>query len=129
MKKILVLNSGSSTVKYQLFLADGNSFSVLAKGVAERIGLSNSLISYSYDDSVKHTKSVDLPNHEVAIKEVLHILLSHSIKSLDEIAAVGHRMGHGGEYFDKSCTNPLHGSPALQHNLNTNHLCLVTTIK
>ena len=102
MKKILVLNSGSSTVKYQLFLADGNSFSVLAKGVAERIGLSNSLISYSYDDSVKHTKSVDLPNHEVAIKEVLHILLSHSIKSLDEIAAVGHRMGHGGEYFDKS---------------------------
>ena len=102
MKKILVLNSGSSTVKYQLFLADGNSFSVLAKGVAERIGLSNSLISYSYDDSVKHTKSVDLPNHEVAIKEVLQILLAHSINSLDEIAAVGHRMGHGGEYFDKS---------------------------
>jgi len=103
MKKILVLNSGSSTVKYQLFSADGNSFSVLAKGMAERIGLPNSLITYSYDNnSFKNSKMADLPNHEVAIKEVLQILLDHSVKSLDEIAAVGHRMGHGGEYFDKS---------------------------
>ena len=102
MKKILVLNSGSSTVKYQLFLADGNHFSVLAKGLAERIGLPDSLISYSYSDSSKMSKMVDLPNHEVAIKEVLQILLQYSLKSIDEISAVGHRMGHGGEYFDKS---------------------------
>ena len=102
MKKILVLNSGSSTVKYQLFLADGNNFKVLAKGMAERIGLPNSFITYSDDSEQKQVKHMDFSNHEAAIKEVLQVLLRHNIKSVDEISAVGHRMGHGGEYFDKS---------------------------
>lgn len=102
MKKILVLNSGSSTVKYQLFEADADNFKVLAKGMVERIGLPNSVISYTAPDEPKQSKTMDFPDHEAAIKEVLQVLLRHNIKSLDELSAVGHRMGHGGEYFDKS---------------------------
>ena len=102
MKKILVLNSGSSSVKYQLFEAEGDNFRVLAKGLVERIGLPGSVISYSGETEPKLSKTMDFPNHDAAIKEVLQVLLRHNIKSLDEIDAVGHRMGHGGEYFDKS---------------------------
>ncbi|MBQ8465524.1 MAG: acetate kinase [Alphaproteobacteria bacterium] len=102
MSKILVLNSGSSSVKYQLFEAEGEHFSVLAKGMVERIGLPNSVISYSNGTDPKKSKIMDFPNHDEAIKELLRVLLKYNLKSLDELAAVGHRMGHGGEYFDKS---------------------------
>ena len=102
MKKILVLNSGSSSVKYQLFSVENGEFTSLAKGMAERIGLPNSVISYSSSKEPKLSKQMDFPNHEAAIKELLQVLLRHNIKSLDEIDAVGYRMGHGGEYFDKS---------------------------
>ena len=102
MKKILVLNSGSSSLKYQLFEANGEDFKVLAKGLVERIGLPHSVISYSSDTEPKLSKDMDFPNHDAAIKEVLQVLLRHNLKSLDELDAVGHRMGHGGEYFDKS---------------------------
>ena len=102
MKKILVLNSGSSSVKYQLFEAEGEQFISLAKGMVERIGLPGSVISYSSQTEPKLSKQMDFPNHEAAIKELLQVLLRHNIKSLDEIDAVGYRMGHGGEYFDKS---------------------------
>lgn len=102
MKKILVLNSGSSSVKYQLFSIDGDQCVNLAKGMVERIGLANSVISYSSDTEPKISKQMDFPNHEAAIREVLQVLLRHNIKNLDEIDAVGYRMGHGGEYFDKS---------------------------
>lgn len=131
MKKILVLNSGSSSVKYQLFQAAGEDFEVLAKGMVERIGLPNSVISYSGNTGEKKSKVMDFPDHEAAIKEVLDVLLRHNLNSLDEIDAVGHRMGHGGEYFDKSVVIdedvrekiydslsllPLHG-PAFVHGL------------
>ncbi|MBR1605712.1 MAG: acetate kinase [Alphaproteobacteria bacterium] len=102
MKKILVLNSGSSSVKYQLFETDGAVYTSLAKGMVERIGLPNSVISYSSSTEPKLSKIMNFPNHEAAIKELLQVLLRHNIKSLDEIDAVGYRMGHGGEYFDKS---------------------------
>lgn len=102
MKKILVLNSGSSSVKYQLFQVEGGSFTVLAKGLIERIGLPNSVISYSTQTEPKRSEMVDFPTHEEAIREMLQVLLRHTLKSLDEIDAVGYRMGHGGEYFDKS---------------------------
>ena len=102
MKKILVLNSGSSSVKYQLFETDGVVYTSLAKGMVERIGLPNSVISYSSSTEPKLSKIMNFPNHEAAIKELLQVLLRHNIKSLDEIDAVGYRMGHGGEYFDKS---------------------------
>lgn len=102
MKKILVLNSGSTTVKYQLFNMEGESYSVAAKGMAERIGISGSRVTMSVDENEKLVKDIELKNHIEAIKEVLAFLLSGPIKSVDEIDAVGHRMGHGGEYFDKS---------------------------
>ena len=102
MKKILVLNSGSTTVKYQLFNMDGESHQVVAKGMAERIGISGSRVSMSVDENEKLVKDIELHNHIEAIKEVLNMLLAGPIKSVEEIDAVGHRMGHGGEYFDKS---------------------------
>ena len=102
MKKILVLNSGSSSIKYKLYQAEGNNFTVLGSGMAERIGLSNSVISYSSSTEPKQSKIMSIPNHEAAIKEVFQVLLRHNLKSLDELSAVGYRMGHGGEYFDKS---------------------------
>ena len=116
MKKILVLNSGSSSVKYQLFEAEGDSFKVLAKGMVERIGLPNSFISYSSSAEPKLSKQMDFPNHDAAIKELLQVLLRHNIKSLDEIDAVGHRMGHDDDVrkkiYDAVELIPLHG-PAL----------------
>ena len=102
MKKILVLNSGSSSVKYKLFQADEDNFTVLGSGMVERIGLSDSVISYSSSTEPKQSKVMSFPNHEAAIKEVLAVLLRHNLKNLDELSAVGYRMGHGGEYFDKS---------------------------
>lgn len=102
MAKILVLNSGSSSVKYQLFEAEKDNFTVLAKGMVERIGLPDSIISYSNGTDPKKSKVMPFPNHDEAIKELLRVLLKYNLKSLDELAAVGHRMGHGGEYFDKS---------------------------
>ena len=97
MKKILVLNSGSTTVKYQLFNMDGESHQVVAKGMAERIGISGSRVSMSVDENEKLVKDVELHNHIEAIKEVLNMLLAGPIKSVEEIDAVGHRMGHGGD--------------------------------
>ncbi|MBR3753010.1 MAG: acetate kinase [Ruminiclostridium sp.] len=100
--KILVINAGSSSLKYQLL--DPDTQEVLAKGLCERIGI---------DGHLKHTPTgkdvfdadVDMPDHEVAIKEVINILMHNHygvIKSMDEIDAVGHRVVHGGEEFTKS---------------------------
>jgi acetate kinase len=100
--KILVLNCGSSSLKYQLFDMTGEV--VLAKGLVERIGIGGS--------KVKHTKGADstvrvsdISDHTEAIKIVLDLLLDSSIgvlKNLEEISAVGHRVVHGGEKNDKS---------------------------
>lgn len=100
--KILVINAGSSSLKYQLL--DPDTQEVLAKGLCERIGI---------DGHLKHTPTgkdvfdadVDMPDHEVAIKEVLNIMMHNHygvINSMDEIDAVGHRVVHGGEEFTKS---------------------------
>lgn len=102
MKKILVLNSGSSSLKYQLFEADGDDYKVIAKGLAERIGNIGSQINIINQDGEKNTHQISLPNHETAVQEMFALLLEGPLKNLDELAAVGHRMGHGGEYFDKS---------------------------
>lgn len=101
MKKILVLNSGSSSLKYQLFNVDGDNYEVLAKGVADRIGIHNSFVTLKIGDN-KKTKEVDLPTHTEAIREVLNLLLSGPLHSMDELSAVGHRIVHGGEIFKGS---------------------------
>ncbi len=100
--KILVLNSGSSSLKYQLI--DMNNQNVIAKGLCERIGLSDSILNYDNKKEKKVTK-IAMPNHEVAIKLVLDMLLDKEIgviASLDEVSAVGHRVLHGGSKFSKS---------------------------
>ncbi len=102
MKKILVLNSGSSSLKYQLFNVDGDKYEVVAKGLAERIGIDNSFVSIKYADGSKKEKKVDMPTHNEAIREVLSLLLDGALNSMDELSAVGHRVVHGGEYFKKS---------------------------
>lgn len=102
MKKILIINSGSSSLKYQLFAVENNLFTVIAKGMAERIEIENSEVSISIDGGKKISKITPLPNHEIAIKEIFSLLLNGPLKSMEDLDAVGHRLGHGAEYFDKS---------------------------
>ena len=101
MKKILVLNSGSSSLKYQLFNVEGNTYEVLAKGLADRIGIAGANVVLKVGDN-KQTKEVPMPTHTEAIKEVLDMLLSGPLKNMEELSAVGHRVVHGGEIFKSS---------------------------
>lgn len=99
--QILVVNCGSSSLKFQLI--DSDTEAVSASGLCERIGLDGALVYKRGGEKIE--KEVDLPNHEVAIKTVLDILLDEKIgvlKSLEEINAVGHRLVHGGEKFSSS---------------------------
>lgn len=102
MKKILVINSGSSSLKYQLFSTDGNVFEVICKGLAERIGISDSCLSFQPKGGEKQIFNIELPDHKTTLKAILDLLLKNSLNSLDELWGIGHRLGHGGEYFDKS---------------------------
>ena len=102
MKKILVLNAGSSTLKYQLFNVDGDKYEVVAKGNAERIGRSASFVSIKFADGSKKEVSVDLPDHNRAFEEVTKLLLDGVISSLGEIHAIGHRIVQGGSIFKGS---------------------------
>lgn len=101
--KILVLNCGSSSVKYKLIdSADGK---VLAEGGVEKIGLPDSFLKFKRPDGSKETITVSMPTHKEAVKNVLDILTDPKegvIKSYDEIQAVGHRVVHGMEKFNKS---------------------------
>ena len=100
---VLVINAGSSSLKYQLMKAENGD--VLAKGLAERIGVGNALIKHSRTGEATTSIAVDMPNHKVAVAAVLQILTSPDhgiIKSMDEIDAVGHRVVHGGEKFSAS---------------------------
>ena len=100
--KILVINCGSSSLKYQLI--DAESEAVLAKGLCERIGIDGRL-NHTPAGGEKQVIEAAMPNHEVAIKLVLDAL-THAeygvISSLEEISAVGHRVVHGGEKFASS---------------------------
>ena len=94
---VLVINCGSSSLKYQLI--DSESESVLAKGLCERIGIDGRLQKTGLD---KEITELDMPTHKQAIQFVIDALINDktgAIKSLDEIDAVGHRLVHGGEKF------------------------------
>lgn len=104
-KKILVLNSGSSSLKYQLFEVEDGSFNVLAKGGAERIGLDGSFVKHQVNDGDAEVHYADLPNHSRTIDEVFKLLCDETqgvIKEVKEIDGVGHRVVHGGEDFASS---------------------------
>ncbi len=101
--KVLVINTGSSSLKYQLI--DMSNESVLAKGVCDRIGLEHSFLKHSKVGSDTVVIEKDLYNHKIAVQEVLSALTNDKtgvIKSMGEIAAVGHRIVHGGEKFKES---------------------------
>ncbi len=126
--KILVVNAGSSSLKYQLF--DMTKGDVLAKGNCERIGI-DGLLTHKVPGKEDYKTSADLKNHRAAIELVLKTLTDETlgvIKSVDEIGAVGHRFAHGGEKLRQSSIlgeeevkylesivgiNPLHGPPAI----------------
>lgn len=100
--KILIINSGSSSLKYQLIEMDTRQ--ILTKGIAERIGLPESDIIHQINDGEKTVIPVDLPNHKKAVHEFLNLMTSKElgvIKDLSDIAAVGHRVLHGAEKFSK----------------------------
>ena len=101
--KILVLNCGSSSVKYKLF--DIDSKSVLAQGGAEKIGLEDSFLKLTLPNGEKVILKTSMPEHHSAIQNILNVLTGKEygcIESFDEIDAVGHRVVHGGEKFNKS---------------------------
>lgn len=101
--KILVINTGSSSLKYQLI--DMQNEAVLAKGLCDRIGIDNSYIKHTKTGSDTIIIDTELRNHKDAIKQVMDVLTDENkgvIKNMSEISAVGHRIVHGGEKFHDS---------------------------
>lgn len=101
--KVLVINAGSSSLKYQLINTTNND--VIAKGLCERIGIEGSKLTHKPAGKEETVIEQPMANHADAIKLVIAVLLDEKhgvIKSMDEIGAVGHRVVHGGEYFNKS---------------------------
>lgn len=101
--KILVLNCGSSSIKYALYNMDDKS--VMTSGGAERVGLDGAFVKVKLPDGTKKKVMHDIPEHTEGVKFIFSLLTDPEIgviKSLDEIGAVGHRMVHGGEKFNKS---------------------------
>ena len=101
--KVLVINCGSSSLKFQLI--DSGSEQCLAKGLCERIGIEGSMITYAPEGGDKEKTVTPMPDHTEAIRLVLEALTNPAtgvVKSLEEIGAVGHRVVHGGEKFAES---------------------------
>ncbi|MEG0328649.1 MAG: acetate kinase, partial [Erysipelothrix sp.] len=100
MDKVLAVNAGSSSLKFQLL--EMPHAEVLVSGIVERIGLNDGVITFKYDGK-KDTEVLDIPNHSVAADLVLKGLVEKNIVSnLQDIVAAGHRVVHGGEYFQGS---------------------------
>ena len=102
MKNILVINSGSSSLKFQLILMPEET--VLASGLVERIGLEGAKLHYS-SKGFSTTEVIEIPNHAVALKEVTNLLMDVEkgvIKNASEISVIGHRVVHGGAAFSET---------------------------
>ncbi len=103
---ILVLNCGSSSIKYQVLDVNDNAQTLLAKGLVERIGLAEGDLTHKPQGKDKFEMHCPIPDHTTGIRLVLDAL-THAehgvIKSLDELKAAGHRVAHGGEFFHDSC--------------------------
>ena len=126
--KVLVINAGSSSLKYQLF--DMPEGKVLAKGLCECIGIDGGTVTHKRPGQENHKVVTHLADHEAALAWVLKLLTDPEvgvIADISEIEAVGHRVAHGGEKLQQSCLiddevikylysivkiNPLHGPPA-----------------
>ena len=126
--KILVINAGSSSLKYQLFNMETGE--VLAKGLCERIGTEGN-VTHKRPGCEPYKANVPFPTHDEALAEVIRLLTDPElgvIGSVDEIDAIGHRIAHGGKYQQSVVIddevirylesiipiNPLHGPPAIK---------------
>lgn len=101
---VLVLNCGSSSIKYQL-LNMTNDGQLLAKGIVERIGFTDAILTHKPEGKDKFEMVTGIPDHTTGINLILEALVNDKhgvIKNLSEITAVGHRVAHGGEFFTKS---------------------------
>lgn len=99
---ILVINSGSSSLKYQII--NMNNKKVLVEGICERIGMRDSFITYSIESN-KEKKIVKINSHKEALESILDIIKNENIlKNWDDIAGIGHRVVHGGDLFSESVT-------------------------
>ena len=101
--KILVINCGSSSIKYQLI--DTKNRTSLCKGLVERIGAVTSIIRHEFLDEKPLKKSIAIENHSAALGKIMELLMqadNPNLQSIDEIEAVGHRVVHGGELFKDS---------------------------
>ena len=101
---VLVLNCGSSSIKYQV-IEMGNGNTLLAKGIVERIGLTDGILTHKPEGKERYETVKDIPDHTVGINLILDALVDKThgvISSLKDIAAVGHRVAHGGEFFTES---------------------------
>lgn len=101
MKKVLAINSGSSSFKYKLFSLPDEK--VVASGMADRVGIDGSTFELKLADGSKHVDEVDIPDQETAVKLLLKNLQKYNVvEDLSEIAGVGHRIVAGGEDFPES---------------------------
>ena len=110
--KILIINAGSSSLKYQLI--DMNGEKVIAKGLVERIGIEGSKLTHRYGQDGKYELTVPMKDHTAAMGHVLDALQHKEhgvIQSIDEIGAVGHRVLHGGE---TPASSMMRSSPPLR---------------
>jgi len=100
--KILVINCGSSSLKYQLIDMEGET--VMAKGLCERIGIPGSKMKHEVPDQEPYIVETDMPDHSVAVKLVFDALTGEHgvVSSVDEIGAIGHRVLHGSNKFTES---------------------------
>ncbi|MFZ7102995.1 MAG: acetate/propionate family kinase [Peptococcaceae bacterium] len=115
---VLVINCGSSSLKYQLF--DMTNESVLAKGLVERIGLEGAKLSHRPNKKDRYEITTEIPDHEKAIELVLNALVDPEhgvIDSMDKINAIGHRVVHGGEAFSGSVLISVEVMKALNENI------------
>ena len=100
MAKIIAINAGSSSLKFQLF--EMPSEEVITKGLVERIGMNDSIFTITVNGE-KQKETLDIPDHNVAVEMLLNKLTDLKIiESLNEIEGVGHRVVHGGEEFADS---------------------------
>lgn len=101
MKKVLAINSGSSSFKYKLFSLPDEK--VIASGMADRVGLDNASFEIKLADGTKHVEKTEIADQEVAVNLLIKFLKQFNVvDDLHEIVGVGHRVVNGGEYFDDS---------------------------
>ncbi|GFO98724.1 acetate/propionate family kinase [Lactobacillus helveticus] len=101
MKKVLAINSGSSSFKYKLFSLPDEK--VIASGMADRVGLDNASFEIKLADGTKHVEKTEIADQEAAVNLLIKFLKQFNVvDDLHEIVGVGHRVVNGGEYFDDS---------------------------